>query len=109
MNSYRNDPTIDDHLGDLYFKTGNLQKAAGVLEEIRQHRNGSRKTSRRCAENWKCFRKRFANRSRAKVTDFARSASAHLPKMNLALSVLGRRPDGYHDIQTIFQTHRSLR
>jgi tetratricopeptide (TPR) repeat protein len=23
----RNDPTIDEHLGDLYFKTGNLQKA----------------------------------------------------------------------------------
>lgn len=25
-------------------------------------------------------------------------------KINLALSVLGRRPDGYHDIQTVFQT-----
>jgi 4-diphosphocytidyl-2-C-methyl-D-erythritol kinase len=25
-------------------------------------------------------------------------------KVNLALSVLGRRPDGYHDIQTIFQS-----
>jgi 4-diphosphocytidyl-2-C-methyl-D-erythritol kinase len=25
-------------------------------------------------------------------------------KINLALSVLGRRPDGYHDIQTLFQT-----
>jgi tetratricopeptide (TPR) repeat protein len=23
----KNDPTIDEHLGDLYFKTGNLQKA----------------------------------------------------------------------------------
>jgi 4-diphosphocytidyl-2-C-methyl-D-erythritol kinase len=27
-----------------------------------------------------------------------------LAKINLALSVLGRRADGYHDIQTIFQT-----
>ncbi len=25
-------------------------------------------------------------------------------KINLALSVLGRRTDGYHDIQTVFQT-----
>jgi 4-diphosphocytidyl-2-C-methyl-D-erythritol kinase len=25
-------------------------------------------------------------------------------KINLALSVLGRRPDGYHDIQTVFQS-----
>jgi 4-diphosphocytidyl-2-C-methyl-D-erythritol kinase len=25
-------------------------------------------------------------------------------KINLALSVLGRRPDGYHDIETVFQT-----
>jgi 4-diphosphocytidyl-2-C-methyl-D-erythritol kinase len=25
-------------------------------------------------------------------------------KVNLALSVLGRRTDGYHDIQTVFQS-----
>ena len=27
MKSFKNDPTVVEHLGDLYFKTGDLQKA----------------------------------------------------------------------------------
>jgi 4-diphosphocytidyl-2-C-methyl-D-erythritol kinase len=35
---------------------------------------------------------------------FARLRANSYAKVNLALSVLGRRADGYHDIQTIFQS-----
>jgi len=96
---FRDDPTIDDHLGDLYFKTGDLEKAQEFWmssvnigtepEEIQK-----------CAENWIWSRKCSASRIQ-KWTTLPQGRS--FAKINLALSVLGRRTDGYHDIQTIFQ------
>ena len=98
----KNDPTIDDHLGDLYFKTGDFQKAQRLLEEIRQHRNGTGRHPEGASKTGNAS----GNASQTKIGKVTTSPlrARSFAKINLALSVLGRRTDGYHDIQTVFQS-----
>ena len=106
----KDDPTIDEHLGDLYFKTGNLQKAQDFWKRsisIGTEQEDIQKVRRKLdAQN---FRKALCANSKTRKSDlrfasFCLLSDTRLPKINLALSVLGRRTDGYHDIQTVFQT-----
>lgn len=46
----------------------------------------------------------MSSRSSATDTGFRRAGVKALAKINLALKVLNKRPDGFHDLRTMFQT-----
>jgi 4-diphosphocytidyl-2-C-methyl-D-erythritol kinase len=72
------------------------------LDEIRQRRNGTGRHSKGAQE----IGDAPGNASKTKIGKVIPSPfrARSFAKVNLALSVLGRRTDGYHDIQTVFQS-----
>ena len=118
------DPTILAHLGDVYSKMGQKDRAVGLWEkalaecqksapadyeadkvsEIDAQVKAVKRHTR--AEN---LARRAETAVIFRVCPLARNTqrSVRLPafaKVNLDLRVIGKRPDGYHELRTIFQT-----
>ena len=108
------DPTINDHLGDAYWRVGPQARGALPVEprarpEARAGRAAEnprqdRERSGRTRKIGRAARQRRDPEAQRRLSRPVEDDAPHeraRAKVNLTLHVIGRRPDGYHDLESL--------